>query len=122
LTFFKANDTIRLQLIAWKEKTMSEVALRALPSSISHEALTPVLDDVRNREVILQTMIRRFEQRYGDSLEALEARLARGEGREHPDWEDSIEWRNAVETLQRTQIMRRLLEWLLSSIAPSPTS
>jgi hypothetical protein len=101
---------------------MSEVALRALPSSISHEALTPVLDDVRNREVILQTMIRRFEQRYGDSLEALEARLARGEGREHPDWEDSIEWRNAVETLQRTQVMRRLLEWLLSSIAPSPTS
>ena len=99
---------------------MSEVALRALPSSIAREPLTPLLDDVRNREVILQAMIRRFEQHYGDSLEALEARLARGEGREHPDWEDSIEWRNAVETLQRTRIMRRLLEWLLSSTTPRP--
>ena len=101
---------------------MSEVALRALPSSIPHEALTPLLDDVLNREAILQAMIRRFEQRYGDSLESLEARLARGEGREHPDWEDSIEWRNAVETMQRTRVMRRLLEWLLGSIAPSPAS
>lgn len=101
---------------------MSEVALRALPSSIPREALTPLLDDVRNREAVLQAMIRRFEQHYGDSLETLEARLGRGEGREHPDWEDSIEWRNAVEVLQRTQVMRRLLEWLLSSIAPSPSS
>ena len=99
---------------------MSEVALRALPSSIPREALTPLLDDVRNRETILQAMIRRFEQHYGDSLEALETRLARGEGREHPDWEDSIEWRNAVETLQRTRIMRRILEWLLSSTTPRP--
>ena len=32
---------------------MSEVALRALPSSIPREALTPLLDDVRNRAVIL---------------------------------------------------------------------
>ena len=101
---------------------MSEVALRALPSSIPREALTPLLNDVHSREAVLQAMIRRFERDYGDSLEALEARLARGEGREHPDWEDSIEWRNAVETLQRTRIMRRLLEWLLSSITSSPTS
>jgi hypothetical protein len=122
LTFFKASDTICLQFIAWKEKTMSEVALRALPSSISREALTPLLDDVRNREAVLLAMVRRFERDYGDSLEALEARLARGEGREHPDWEDSIEWRNAVETLQRTRVMRRLLEWLLGSTAPSPVS
>jgi len=89
---------------------------------MSRETLTPLLDDVRNREVVLQAIVRRFEQHYGDSLEALEARLARGEGREHPDWEDSIEWRNAVETLQRIQAMRRLLEWLLPSIVPSPTS
>ena len=45
--------------------------------------------------------------------EALEARLARGEGVEHPDWEDSIEWRNAAQTLQRTEKMWSLLEWLL---------
>ena len=101
---------------------MSEVTLRALPSSVSRETLTPLLDDMHNREVVLQAMLRRFEQRYGDSLEALEARLARGEGPEHPDWEDSIEWRNAVEALQRTRVMQRLLEWLLSSTVPSPAS
>jgi len=122
LTFFKVGDTIYLQFIPWEEKMMSEVALRGLPSSVSRETLISLLDDVRNREAVLQAMIRRFEQHYGDSLEALEARLSRGEGREHPDWEDSIEWRNAVETLQRTRVMRRLLEWLLSSIAPSPAS
>jgi hypothetical protein len=101
---------------------MSEVALRTLPPNVPRETLPSLLADVRNREAVLQAMIRRFERQYGDSLEALEARLARGEGREHPDWEDSIEWRNAVETLQRTRIMRRLLEWLLPSIVPSPTS
>ncbi len=101
---------------------MSEVALGALPSSISPQTLARLLDDMHNREAVLQAVIRRFEQRYGDSLEALEARLARGEGPEHPDWEDSIEWRNALEALQRTRVMRRLLEWLLHSIAPSPAS
>jgi hypothetical protein len=65
---------------------MSDVASYALPSSIPREALISLLDDVRNREAVLQAMIRRFEQQYGDSLEALETRLARGEGREHPDW------------------------------------
>jgi hypothetical protein len=64
----------------------------------------------------------RFEEQYGQPLAELEARLARGEGSEHPDWEDSIEWRNAEEALQRARVMRRLLEWLLPSIAPSPAS
>jgi len=101
---------------------MSEAALRALPSGTSREMLTRLLDDMHNREVVLQAMIRRYEQQYGDSLETLEARLSQGEGLEHPNWEDSIEWRNAVEARQRTQVMRSLLEWLLGSIVPSPTS
>jgi len=100
---------------------MSEPTLYA-PPGISQEMLTQLLKDERNREVLLQGIIRRFEQRYGGSLEALEARLARGEGPEHPDWEDSIEWRNAVEALQRTQILRSLLEWLQHSIVLSPAS
>jgi hypothetical protein len=108
--------------MAWKEKKMSKVALRTLPSGTSRETLSRLLDDMHNREAILQAMIRRFERHYGDSLEALEARLAQGEGPEHPDWEDSIEWRNAVEALQRTWVMRSLLEWLLGLIAPSPAS
>lgn len=101
---------------------MSEVAWRTLPSDISRETLAQLVDDIHNREAILQAMLQRFEHRYGGSLEVVEARLARGEGSEHPDWEDSIEWRNAVESLQRTHVMRRLLEWLLGSTTPSPVS
>jgi len=61
-----------------------------------------LLEEMRNREALLQAIIKRYEQRYGLSLEELEARLDRGEGSEHPDWEDSIEWRNALEALERT--------------------
>ena len=101
---------------------MAEIALYALPPEISPDMLAQLLDDQRDREELLQMVIRRFKRCYGGSLEALEARLARGEGQEHPDWEDSIEWRNAVESLRRTQAMRKVLEWLLSSIVPSIAS
>ena len=84
--------------------------------------LRRLLEETRGREVLLRQVIRRMEQRYGCSLEELEARLARGEGPEHPDWEDSIEWRNAVEALDRTRALQSILEWLVNSLAPSPIS
>ena len=101
---------------------MTEIAIRALPPGISREILVQVANDQRNQEAHLQTVIHRFEARYEESLSTLEARLARGEGQEHPDWEDSIEWRNAVESLRRTRIMQSVLEWLLGSIVPSTAS
>ena len=101
---------------------MSEIALRGLPSDISRETLAQSLADMRNREPLLETTIRRFEQSHGRSLEAMENRLSRGEGSEHPDWEDSIEWRNACQALERTRTLRTLLEWLLGSTTPSPAS
>lgn len=105
-----------------KEKAVTEAAFQALPPEVSRETLAQLLDDQHGQEELLQTMIRRFERRYGVSLVALETRLARGEGREHPDWEDSIEWRNAIESLRRVQMMRKVLEWLLGSIVPSTVS
>jgi hypothetical protein len=98
---------------------MTEIAIQALPPGISRETLAQLADDQRNQEAHLQTVIQRFEARYDESLLMLEARLARGEGREHPDWEDSIEWRNAVESLRRTRTMKKVIEWLLGSIVPS---
>jgi hypothetical protein len=100
---------------------MVDIAVRAFPPGISPETLGQWLDETRSREALVRQMIGQFEKRYSGSLEALEARLARGEGPEHPDWEDSIEWRNAIETLHRTRLMKGLLEWLLRSIAPLPT-
>ncbi len=101
---------------------MSTIAPSTLPSGISQKMLAQLVEELHSREMVLQAMIQRFEEHYGGSLEVLEARLARGEGPEHPDWEDSIEWRNAVEALQRTRTLRSLLEWLLRSIARSPAS
>jgi len=101
---------------------MTQLALNLLPGGISTEVLGTLLTDADGRTLLLQATIRRFEERYKLPLEALEARLARGEGAEHPDWEDSIEWRNAAETLQRTETMRSLLEWLLRSTKPLPIS
>jgi hypothetical protein len=66
--------------------------------------------EFRQVEILLRQVIQQMEQRYDGSLETLEARLARGEGQAHPDWEDSIEWRNAVEALQRTRTLEHILE------------
>lgn len=101
---------------------MTQLALNVLPTGISTETLGNLLTDASGRTVVLQAAIQRFETRYQVPLAVLEARLARGEGSEHPDWEDSIEWRNAVEIIERTKKMRSLLEWLLSSTTPLPTS
>lgn len=101
---------------------MTDIAIQTLPPGISRATLVQLVNDQRNQEAHLQTVIRGFRARYGESLSALEARLARGEGQEHPDWEDSIEWRNAVESLRRARLMGRVLEWLLGSIEPSTGS
>lgn len=93
-----------------------------LPSGVSPSALRALLDETRRQEGVLRAILRRFEERYELPLPELEARLARGDGLEHPDWEDSIEWRNAEEALQRALLTRRLLEWLLPSSAPSLAS
>jgi hypothetical protein len=86
-----------------------------LPQNISRSALTRLRGDLSRRESVLDAMVERFQKKYAISLEALESRLAQGQGQEHPDWEDSIEWRNAVEELQRANLMKSVLEWLLHS-------
>lgn len=88
-----------------------------LPQNISRSALTSLRADLSRRESLLEAVVKRFQQKYAISLDALESRLANGEGQEHPDWEDSIEWRNAVEELQRASLMKSVLEWLLRSKA-----
>lgn len=72
-----------------------------LPSELSPNVLAELLDDVRSREQLLRSQVAQFEIRYAETLPELEARLDRGEGQEHPDWEDSIAWRNSVEALNR---------------------
>ncbi|MEW5827606.1 MAG: hypothetical protein AB1846_01860 [Chloroflexota bacterium] len=92
-----------------------QAAFDTFPKNIFRQALTRLREDLIRREALLNTMVQRFEARYGSSLETLESRLGRGEGQEHPDWEDSIEWRNAQDELQQTGLMKNILEWLLRS-------
>jgi hypothetical protein len=92
------------------------------PFQVEPGTLRQILEETEGREALLRQVIRQMEQRYASSLEELEARLARGEGQEHPDWEDAIEWRNAVEALRRTRTLKNILQWLIDSRAPSPVS
>jgi hypothetical protein len=101
---------------------MANTAMLTLPPGVHRGTLGDLLDDARSRAALLETAVRQFERRHSGSLATLEARLDRGEGPEHPDWEDSIAWRNASESLQRVHELEHLLEWLLRSPARSPSS
>jgi hypothetical protein len=92
---------------------MSELSSFAKPPHIRPENLSRLLKEAQSRELLLRKMIERFQKQYGVPLEMLEARLNRGEGNEHPDWEDSIAWRNSAEMLQNSELTQKLVEWLL---------
>lgn len=101
--------------------SLSTVIAQTLPPQVELGDVRQLLRETQSRQVLLQQVIGRLEQRYDCSLEELEGRLDRGQGQEHPDWEDSIEWRNAVESLKHTLLLRSILEWLSNLLAPSPT-
>ncbi len=101
--------------------SLPTVITQTLPPQVEPGDVRQLVKETQGRQVLLQQAIDRLEQRYGCSLEELETRLDRGEGQEHPDWEDSIEWRNAVESLKHTLLLRSILEWLSNLLVPSPT-
>jgi hypothetical protein len=105
-----------------KVSSVPTTIIQTLSPQVKPIAVQQLLEETTSREVLLRQVISRLEQRYNCSLEELEARLDRGEGQEHPDWEDSIEWRNAVESLERAQVLRNILEWLINLLKPSPAS
>ncbi|MFZ5910996.1 MAG: hypothetical protein ACOYYU_13365 [Chloroflexota bacterium] len=93
-----------------------------LPPNIAQIVLVQLRDNLAQREILLQTIINRFEAHYNVPLAMLEARLSQGQGQEHPDWEDSIEWRNVMDELRQARLMKSVLEWLLHSTLPSRQS
>lgn len=84
----------------------------SLPTDISITNLQWWIQDNRARIAFLENLMARFEETYNCTLSELKARLERGEGQEHPDWEDSIEWRNAVEQHRQLQLQEKLFIWL----------
>ena len=74
------------------------------PPNLTPDQLTGLQVEVSARQNLLRQIIIGFERRYRCSLEELERKLENMEISEHPAWEDSIEWRNAVEQLERIQL------------------
>jgi translation initiation factor 2 alpha subunit (eIF-2alpha) len=79
--------------------------------SIRRDVCDEIVRRFRSELEYYEAIARRFEEKYGCSLEELEKRIDR-EGvplDNHELWEDSIEWRNAVEEIEK---LRNLLEEL----------
>jgi hypothetical protein len=69
------------------------------------------------RAELLRQVISHFEGKYQCSLETFERKLENLEVPEHPGWEESIEWRNAVEQLERIEMSRSIFTWLIRWLA-----
>jgi len=79
--------------------------------SIKKEVYEEIIKKLREEAEYYEAIVKKFEKKYGSSLEELERKIEK-EGVPIDDyeiWEDSIEWRNAVEELER---LRKLLEEL----------
>lgn len=57
----------------------------------SRSELSNLPSGLSRRKNALRSLVSRFEAKYGMTLDALETRLAKGLGQEHPNREDSIE-------------------------------
>lgn len=97
-------------------------SLATLPHNVTPHHVHSLKESTTARELLLRQIVAGFERKYGTSLEVFEARLARGQVPEHPAWEDSIEWRNAVEELEQTHVSGSIFAWLDNLLAQSAIS
>ncbi len=78
---------------------MSQSLIEQMPN-ISASKLAGLQSEVQTHRKLLQQRIAAFEKQYRCRLPELEQKLDNQEIEEHPAWEDSIEWRNALEQLE----------------------
>ncbi len=83
-----------------------------LPLNIGVDKIKNLLDNLKSRELLLKQVSGQFEQKYQCSLEQFETKIDNLELPEHPCWEESIEWRNAIEQTQQIQLIWSILKWL----------
>lgn len=93
-----------------------------IPPSITPERVRKLSHDLRAREQFLRQMVVNFEHRYSGSLDDLHRRLQTRQIAEHPAWEDSIEWGNAVDQLAQIQFNQSIVTWLINLLTPSKSS
>jgi len=81
--------------------------------SIKKEVYEEIVRKLKEEAEYYEAIVKKFEKMYGCSLEELEKKIEK-EGvpiDNYEIWEDSIEWRNAVEELEK---LKKLLEELNS--------
>ena len=100
---------------------MSQIIVEQVPN-ISANALAGLQQQVQGRRKLLEQQIAVFEKRYQCSLPELEQKLETQEIEEHPAWEDSIEWRNALEQLEQTELSGSIFAWLQNLLTLSASS
>ena len=100
---------------------MSNTPMLTLPD-ITPDKLENLQYDTNARKKLLQQIITSYETRYGFTLSELEKKLNTLEINEHPAWEDSIEWRNVIEQLERIELSESIFQWLQSLLTQSATS
>ncbi len=93
-------------------ETSRHLTLSSPPANLTLEQVRVLEADTAARADLLCQIIHGFERKYRCSLETLERKLENREVAEHPSWEDSIEWRNAVEQLERIETSRNIFAWL----------
>ncbi len=93
--------------------TIAEI-LEKHPLPIDTTTLRRTIEDVEKQIGLYKSIISDFEKEYGCSLSVFEDKIERGEVPEHPSWETSIEWGVAADELERLQVIRKALEWILS--------
>jgi len=71
--------------------------------SIKKEVYEEIVRKLREEVEYYEAIVKKFEKKYGCSLEELEKRIEKKgvSVDDHEIWEDSIEWRNAVEELKK---------------------
>lgn len=87
--------------------------------NITPDKLESLQDDIHIRKNLLSQRIETFAARYHCSLADLERKLENLKIEEHPAWEDSIEWRNALEQLDRIELSESIFVWLQNLLTQS---
>jgi hypothetical protein len=98
----------------------STIALpQNLPATITLESVQQLKIGLATRAQLLRQIIAEFEGRYQCSLSELNAQIVARQKAEHPAWEDSIEWGNAVDQLGQVQLTQSIVAWLINLLTRS---
>lgn len=83
---------------------------RTIDKGINLGVLSTVASSLDSEIKLYEEIVRGFERKHG-KLEEFEKKLNVAEIEEHPNWEESIEWRNAIEEMEKFKMVKGVLNW-----------